>query len=99
VADQWAGTDTMAASTWINQLPQGRSRDEAAAKLIEKITPTDPAAAFTWAANIQDPDRQLQSLKSTINAWKVYNPSAVRDTLANSSLDEATVAKLNAELK
>jgi hypothetical protein len=99
VADQWAGTDTMAASTWINQLAPGRSRDEAAAKLIEKITPTDPAAAFTWAVNIQDPDRQLQSLKATINAWKVYNPSAVRDTLANSKLDEATLIKLNAELK
>ncbi len=99
VADQWATTDTMAASTWINQLPQGRSRDEAAAKLIVKITPTDPAAAFAWATNIQDPDKQLASLKSTINAWKVYNPDAVRETLANSSLDDATLTKLEAELR
>ncbi|MDB6069997.1 MAG: hypothetical protein JWL81_1168 [Verrucomicrobiales bacterium] len=99
VADQWATTDTMGASTWINQLPQGPSRDEAASKLIEKITPTDPAAAFTWAANIQDPDKQLASLKSTINAWKIYNPAAVRETLANSNLDEATLTKLNAELR
>lgn len=99
VADQWAGTDTLAASTWINNLPAGRSRDEAAAKLIEKITPTDPAAAFTWAADIQDPDRQLQSLKNTINAWKVYNPAAVREALGSANLDEATMVKLNAELK
>jgi hypothetical protein len=99
IADQWATTDTMAASTWINQLPPGRSRDEAAAKLIEKITPTDPTAAFTWAANIQDPDKQLQSLKNTINAWKVYNPEAVRAAVSQSNLDEATVTKLEAELK
>lgn len=99
IASEWANTDTMAASTWINQLPTGRARDEAAGKLIEKITPTDPAAAFTWAVNIQDPDKQLASLKSTINAWKIYNPDAVRETLANSNLDEATQTKLQAELR
>ena len=59
----------------------------------------DPEAAFTWAANITDPDKQLATLKTTINAWKIYNPAAVRETLANSNLDEAVVAKLNAELK
>jgi hypothetical protein len=99
IASEWANTDTLAASTWINQLPTGSARDEAAGKLIEKITPTDPAAAFTWAANIQDPDKQLASLKSTINAWKIYNPAAVRETLANSNLDAATQAKLQAELR
>ncbi len=99
IAEQWANTDTMAASSWINQLPQGRPRDEAAAKLIEKITPTDPAAAFTWAANIGDSDRQWQSLKSTVNAWKVYNPAAAREAVGNANLDETTRVKLEAELK
>ena len=99
IADQWAGTDTMAASTWINGLPSGASRDEAASKLIGKILPTDPEAAFTWAATIADPDKQLNSLKSTINAWKIYNPAAVRATLNNANLDEGTRTKLQAELQ
>ena len=99
VADQWAGTDTMAASTWINGLPAGASRDEAAGKLINKILPTDPEAAFTWSANIADPDKQLANLKATINAWKVYNPAAVRATLGRANLEESVRVKLEAELK
>ncbi len=99
VAEQWAGTDTMAASTWIDSLPAGASRDEASTKLINNILATDPEAAFTWASNISDPDKQFQSLKTTVNSWKIYNPAAVRGALTSSTLDAATLAKLEAELK
>ncbi|HWB01748.1 MAG TPA: hypothetical protein VG796_01910 [Verrucomicrobiales bacterium] len=53
ITDLWVKTDARTASGWVQALPQGRTRDMAAAALAEGLILTDPGAAARWAADIR----------------------------------------------
>jgi hypothetical protein len=52
LAAEWAVYDDVAASDWVDSLPQGLTRDGAVRGLVRGIASTDPEAAWKWAASI-----------------------------------------------
>ena len=58
--------------------PQGAERDNLASQLISTIQRRDPAAAFEWARNIQDPAQRTTQLRSVIDTWQSQDPDAAK---------------------
>jgi hypothetical protein len=53
VVIQWLDQDSMAAGEWISQMSPGRTRDQAAKRLIEAIGEVDPEGAKEWEATLE----------------------------------------------
>ena len=58
---QWAGEDSLAASEWIQSLPNGLQRDSAIRSLVEHLAEPDPDAAVIWLQAIQDGETQRKA--------------------------------------
>jgi hypothetical protein len=88
VAEQWLETDSLRASEWIGQLPQGDVRDAAAGQLVENIARSDPAAAFAWAMSVSSEEQRNDLMHDTLEQWREIDPAAARQSLDTVPLSE-----------
>jgi len=79
-------TDSMEASKWIGDLPQGEARDVAAERLVGHILESDPAAALEWTMTVSDQGHQTDMLRHVFDQWQDRDPQGAR-----ASLDTAPV--------
>lgn len=90
----WCSADSMAASRWVQAQPPGEARDQAASELVNQIAPKDPASAFVWAADIQEPDQRSRRLLETVQLWQKTNPQAALQAIEASGLSAAEKSTL-----
>lgn len=76
LAKSWTEGDFRAASTWLNSLPPGRSRDAAVAGFAPAAARLDGASAVDWALSISDPAQRKLTLDSVSQTWKTLEPAA-----------------------
>lgn len=70
----WAQSDSIAASAWLSEQPDGSVRDAAVVGFAESIQEFEPAAAAAWADTIADPDQRRQHLESSLRVWAARAP-------------------------
>lgn len=85
----WAESDSIAASEWLIQQPQGKQRDAAVYGFSESIQRFEPEAAAAWANTIDDPDRRMMRLTESINAWSRTNPMQALEWVKTAELEPA----------
>lgn len=83
----WAETDSVAASTWLSEQPQGKHRDLAITGFVQSVQHYDPAIATAWADTISDPVARLTSLEKSILQWKIQDATSANDWLEQSQLE------------
>lgn len=96
---QWAQTDPYAASGWVNGLPAGAQRDQAAAALAVAILHQEPGGAMAWAVDIADPVLRGVTVKHGFETWANLDAGRAGSWLEQATLDEATRQVLAAALK
>jgi hypothetical protein len=75
---RWLTEDSAAASAWLNQQPLGAERDQLTGQLIESIYRSDPAGAFEWARNIQNPAARREQLERVYQDWNERDAEAAK---------------------
>lgn len=65
----WATHDRDAAGRWVERLPGGGGRDRALSVLSDVVSSEDPAAAWAWAARIENPEDRLMRLEQVGSEW------------------------------
>lgn len=84
----WAWNTALEASAWVETLPPGSARDEAAVALMTGIADREPTAAVTWGLSIGDPAKRSSALEYVFTRWKDKLPEAARVAVASSALPE-----------
>lgn len=94
----WTRTDSIAASTWLNEQPPGPRRDAAIAGFAASIQSFEPAAAAAWADTISDPQLRLEQLTQTIRNWAGQDSGSALDWLMASELEPELQQQLAREI-
>ena len=90
----WAESDSIAASEWLSQQPQGAQRDAAVYGFSESIQRFEPEAAAAWANTIDDPDRRIMRLTESINLWARSQPAEALEWVKSAELEPAVRERL-----
>jgi hypothetical protein len=85
----WAESDSIAASEWLSQQPQGKQRDAAVYGFSESIQRFEPEAAAAWANTISDPDRRVMRLTESVNNWASTQPAEALEWVKTADLEPA----------
>lgn len=97
---QWVQRDPYAASVWVNELPTGTHRDQAAAALASASLYREPDGAMAWAANIADPVLRGLIVKHSFETWLNLDAGRARGWLEQQvTLDAATRQVLAAAME
>ncbi len=83
VADRWVQADSLAASEWIGQLPQGGARDAATERLVDHVSESDPNAAYEWALTLSSTEHQTDVLHHVFSQWREQDASAAQAAFNN----------------
>ena len=78
VARNWAEIDAGQAATWIEALPDTRTKDTALSAFIGGLSDTDPATAVQWVQQISEPKLREQALAQTMRNWVQADPASAR---------------------
>ena len=62
IVNEWMDKDSVAASEYVNKMPQGSARDSAASAVARNAVREDPTSAIVWANSIHDPEIRTESL-------------------------------------
>lgn len=89
LTDAWLKEDSMAASSWVRELPPGPARDSAAARIISylsadnaKVGPEDAAAAIIWLNEIRTPEKQMEAARMMKDAVRENDSASLREAAA-----------------
>ena len=82
----WAESDSVAASAWISELPEGQTRDTALSSYTRGLAQTDPAVAAAWAEGITEPALRTRALERVAVDWLKLDPPAAKAWLEQSPL-------------
>lgn len=85
----WAQSDSIAASDWLSQQPQGAQRDAAVYGFSESIQRFEPEAAAAWANTIDDPDRRVMRLTDSVRLWADTDLEAAIEWVQTAELEPA----------
>lgn len=91
----WAEKDSASASSWINTLPVGKLRDQAAGQLVETIQTEDPVNALVWAKSIGGSQDRQDAISGVYRAWFEHDPAAASQAVQ--SLSPVEVESLKQE--
>lgn len=94
----WAESDSIAASEWLSQQPQGAQRDAAVYGFSESIQRFEPEAAAAWANTIGDPERRVERLESSLRSWAETRPVEALEWLKTAELEPALREQLAREI-
>jgi hypothetical protein len=76
LVSDWVLKDSTAASAWIDSLPAGHLRDQAANQLVETIQEDDPVNAIVWAKSISDQEARQKAVNGVYRQWFETDPAA-----------------------
>lgn len=91
---EWLRQAPYAASAWIAELPASEARDVAVGNIVERIAPSDPASAFSWATSVQRENRRKHWTEQATDAWRERDADAARLAIEASDLPESEKANL-----
>jgi hypothetical protein len=84
------------ASDWVTRLPAGPRRDQAISGMLNAISDDgEPAAAWIWTGEIQDPFLREEARHTTALRWLKEQPAVAREAIEN---DPSLSTTLRAEL-
>ena len=86
--------DSLAASQWVNTLPDSEARDRATQAIVDDLRTTSPSDAFAWAESISDPETRFTNIQRVYQDWSTLDPSAARAAIANAPLTQEQKAQL-----
>ena len=98
VMQVWTETDSIAASTWLSELPLSPERDAAIVGFAETIQRFEPGAAATWASTISDPTQRSEQLTSSIRNWAKRDPQGALKWVIETELAPALKESLGREI-
>lgn len=90
IADIWASTDPAEAAGWVDRMPDGPSKNEAAAVLATIWAASDIHAAVTWSNAITDDETRRQVISHIGTTWGAIEPVAALDWLGTLPAGEST---------
>ena len=76
IGQAWAARDPEAAFKWIDSLPAGGQRDEAARRALESYANNDPVAAAKRAEQIADEGQHDRAVGAVAGPWSRRDPAA-----------------------
>ena len=76
---RWAHNDYQAAGEWLQSQEPSSDTDQAILAYASTVVQIDPAAAMTWADEIQDSQVQKNVRKRSLRNWSVTDPDAARN--------------------
>ncbi len=74
LADIWGSSNPAAAAKWINKLPAGPAREEAAGTLATVWAASDINAAVKWSAGLTDPAVRGAAVEHLATTWGAIDP-------------------------
>lgn len=74
LADIWGTSQPAEAARWIQQLPPGTAREQAAATLATVWAASDIQAAATWTAGLPDPSVRAAAVEHLATTWGAIDP-------------------------
>lgn len=99
LTNAWGAADPAAAAQWIDKLPPGPARREAAGVLATIWTASDIQAAIQWTQKLEVPEMKAAAIEHIGTTWGAIEPKKAIDWLATLPPDatrtEATRGALN----
>jgi hypothetical protein len=74
IMQEWSRTDSVAASTWLNDAAAGPQRDAAIAGFATTMLEFDPEAAAAWSNTISEPNQRVEQLNRSVLSWAHAQP-------------------------
>jgi len=88
VAANWIQQDPLAASQWINTLPDGTARDGAVQQLIKIEGNNDPQTAFAWASSVSDDADRTSALRGITQVWAKQDPASATAAIQSAKISD-----------
>lgn len=93
---EWTRQDATAASTYVNQMPQGTARDSSAAALAGTVAREgDASTGIIWANSISDPQVRENALVEVARSYQRQNPEGYAAWVATSGLSAEAQQQVN----
>ena len=90
IADIWGTTNPAAAADWIQSLPSGPGKDEAAATLATVWAASDIEAATAWSGSLADASVRRQAITHIGTLWGAMEPDKALAWLGSQPQELAT---------
>lgn len=74
IMQEWSRTDSVAASTWLNDAAAGPQRDAAIIGFTNTMLDFEPEAASAWSNTISQPEQRVEQLNRVILDWSHTQP-------------------------
>ena len=74
IMQEWSRTDSVAASSWLNEAATGPQRDAAIVGFTTTMLDFDPEAAIAWSNTISEPNQRVDQLNRVILSWSHAQP-------------------------
>ena len=74
IMQEWSRTDSVAASTWLNDAAAGPQRDAAIIGFTTTMLDYEPEAAIAWSNTISAPEQRVEQLNRVILSWSHTQP-------------------------
>ncbi len=101
IMQEWSRTDSVAASTWLNDAAAGDQRDAAIVGFTTTMLDFDPEAAAAWSNTISEPSQRVEQLNRTILSWSHAHPYEalqwVKDAELEADLRNALASQIGAD--
>ena len=92
---EWALSDSVAASAWLSEQIPGSRRDAAITGFVQSIQEHAPDAATLWSNAISQPDQRIRHLAESLESWNTRDPAAAQAWLQETELEPALRSELS----
>ena len=87
IMQEWSRTDSVAASTWLNDAASGDQRDAAIVGFTTTMLDFDPEAAAAWSNTISEPNQRVEQLNRAILNWSESQPQQALQWVQEAELE------------
>jgi len=87
IMQEWSRTDSVAASTWLNDAAAGDQRDAAIVGFTTTMLDFDPVAAAAWSNTISEPSQRVEQLNRAILNWSDSQPQQALQWVQEAELE------------
>ncbi|KRP37215.1 MAG: hypothetical protein ABS34_03915 [Opitutaceae bacterium BACL24 MAG-120322-bin51] len=87
IMQEWSRTDSVAASTWLNDAAAGDQRDAAIVGFTTTMLDFDPEAAAAWSNTISEPNQRVEQLNRAILNWSHAQPQQALQWVQQAELE------------
>ena len=86
--------DPQGAVSFVQSLPEGKSKEQATVNLSMNIARNDPQAAIGLASGIADPGQRSRAQQNVVRTWIRNDPAAATQWVNSSSLPQDVKTRL-----